>query len=130
MKKIDKYLKVFIKYFIALIIFSFISLILLISLYDFEVNNITLSNALFISNVLIFVTTIGINVGAGNIFNPLKYMFKKVFSRKGNDKVPRTYVEYLSNKELKQNEYKSEEPWYLTYASLTLLIIAYILSVI
>lgn len=121
MKIKNKYINFIIKYFISLIIYTIMSIIILWILYDFELKNDYISNSFFIPNILIFIFSIGINVGAGNIFNPLVYTFKKFLNifKKNHGKFI-DYHDYLDIKEKKYNY------WYSTLASFTLLIVAFI----
>ena len=91
--------------------------------YDLVVRNDYISNALFIPNMLIFIISIGINVGAGNIFSPLNYTFQKFFSPK---KTKETYIDYAGYIEQKKKEVKNV--WYLTAATVTLLLVAYLFT--
>lgn len=116
----------YVKYLISLGIFTLLSFIVLISVYGFKFTKSNISDAIFIPNIIILFMTFAINIGAGNIFNPLKYTAKRLFTRnKTNDK-PQSYNDYLEDKQISDDDYK-KEPWYLTYASLTLLVIAFIL---
>lgn len=121
-----KPLPIYIKYLISLGLFLLLSFVILWTVYKLEFNKSNVSDSLFISNIIIFLISIGINIGAGNIFNPLKYTAKKIFTRNKTNDIPISYSDYLEDKELKNENYK-DQPWYITYASGTLLIIAFIL---
>lgn len=119
-KKSLKFLK---NYLISLSILLILALLIYLLLYKFDLSYHNTSNALFIVNILAFIMSIGINFGATRIFNPLKYMMRKVVSPKKTKEEFEDYAGYLEEKG------KDNKPvWYLTLASITLLVLAYIFT--
>lgn len=120
----------YLKLIVSLLGHIVISIILLGTIYKFSFNTKNISDSIFIPSILIFIFSLGINVGAGNIFNPIKYTTKRIFSRNKNSDIPKTYSEYVENKRLKEKELDYESPWYITISSLIMLFVAFILTII
>lgn len=125
MKSKNKVLRFFIGYLISLVVLSLISLLLLLIIYKFEFRNDYISNSIFITNILIFFASLGINVGAGNVFNPLNYAIRKIFTRPNKSETPMTYADYVEEKKKDVKNF-----WYVTVANVTMLVVAFIFIII
>lgn len=123
MRRNNKFINFAIAYMITIGLLLIVSFLVWLLTYDLVVRNDYISNALFIPNMLIFIISIGINVGAGNIFSPLNYTFQKFFNPK---KTKETYIDYAGYIEQKKKEVKNV--WYLTAATVTLLLVAYLFT--
>lgn len=128
MQRKDKYLIFINKYLISLLILIVVSFLLLTFRYNLDLKAINISDSLFIVNILVFIISLGINIGAGNVFRPIRYLFRKTFTRNKDNDFPKTYNDYLEDKKNKYEENKGNLPWYLTLSSLTLLIVAFIFA--
>lgn len=123
MRRNNKFINFAIAYMISVGLLLIASFLVWLFTYDLEVRNDFISNALFIPNMLIFIVSIGVNVGAGNIFSPLNYTFQKFFNPK---KTKENYVDYAGYIEQKKKEVKNV--WFLTAATVTLLLVAYLFT--
>lgn len=117
-----EFFKGFIKSFLFLFLFS---AIILLVLYGFDLKSKYISNALFIPNSIIFIVSIGINIGAANLFNPLNYTTGRLLRRKKSKEMYVDYADYLDQKKVEIKNY-----WYLTLASLTLLVSAFVFTLV
>lgn len=126
MKTRNNLVKFIKNYTISIVFLTLISAVVLYLLYNFEMRNIYISNSIFIPNMIIFVISIGVNVGAGNVFNPLNYFVKRILFKKRNpeDRFI-SYVDYTEQKEKPRHV-----SWFLTYASFTMLLVALIFTLI
>lgn len=102
-----------------------LSLLMLFFTYDFEFKHSNISNSLFVPNMLVFLVSIGINLGAGNIFNPINYTLRKFINPK---KIKESYGDYAGYIEEKKRDNKNV--WFLSFATLTLLFVAYLFTII
>lgn len=105
-----------------LLLASFLVLLIVYKL-DFEYKYI--SNSLFIPNILVLIFSVGINVGAMNILNPLKYTVQKIVNPEKTKEKYGNYAGYLEQKEEKNKNY-----WFLTAGTATLLIVALIFAIL
>jgi len=93
-------------------------------LYKFQYTSMNLSNSIFVPNMIIFIISIGLNIGAGNIFTPVNYTVLKFFNRKKAKELYEDYADYVDQKKKEVKNY-----WFLTLATITLLIVAYVLTI-
>jgi len=114
------FLKHLVSYVKSIGILILISLLIFYLLYGFEYSSAHISNAIFIPNIIVFIISIGINVGAGNIFSPVNYTVLKFFNRKKAKELYQDYADYIDQKKKEVKNY-----WFLTIATITLLIVAY-----
>jgi len=98
---------------------------MLFFMYDFDLKHSNISNSLFVPNMLVFITSIGINIGAGNILNPLNFSLRKFINPKKIKESYGDYVGYIEEKKL-----DNKNVWFLSLASFTLLLVAYLFTII
>lgn len=125
MKNKQRIIRFIIRYIISIVSLLISSLLLLLLLYNFKFEYRYISNSLFIPSILVFYVSIGINVGALNIFNPMKYTLRKIINPKKTKEEFADYADYLEQKEVKKSNF-----WFLTIASITIIIIAIIFAII
>lgn len=125
MNKKQKYINFFKSYIKSIIVLLIVSFLILVILYNMKFTYPYISNSLFIPSILTFIVSIGINVGATNIMNPMKYTFMKITNRKKTNAEYEDYADYLDQKEVKPNS-----NWGLTFATLTLLILSLVFAFI
>lgn len=125
MNKKQKYINFFKSYIKSIIVLLIVSFLILVILYNMKFTYRYISNSLFIPSILTFIVSIGINVGATNIMNPMKYTFMKITNRKKTNAEYEDYADYLDQKEVKANS-----NWGLTFAILTLLILSLVFAFI
>lgn len=125
MNKKQKYINFFKSYIKSIIVLLIVSFLILVILYNMKFTYRYISNSLFIPSILTFIVSIGINVGATNIMNPMKYTFMKITNRKKTNAEYEDYADYLDQKEVKANS-----NWGLTFATLTLLILSLVFAFI
>jgi hypothetical protein len=101
------------------------SFLILWGVYKLDFQYRYLSNSLFIPNIIVFIVSIGINLGAINIVNPLKYTVLKFINPENTKEKYGDYAGYLEQKEEENKNY-----WFLTTATLTLLVVAGIFAVL
>lgn len=124
MKNRNKYIRYFVSYILSLGFLLLISVVLFAILYKFEFRYIYISNSLFIPNIIIFFISIGVNLGAGNIFSPLNYTFNKFFNLKKTKQLYDSYADYIEHKRKDIKNY-----WYITLANLSLMLAAYVFAI-
>ena len=124
MKK-NKLLRFLVDYLKSIAILLILSTLTLLLIHQFKFTYHNLSDAIFIPNILAFIVSIGINFGASNIMNPMKYTLRRYFRPKKTREEYVDYADYLDEKR------KTATPvWHFTLATLTLLIIAYIFTLV
>ena len=77
------------------------SFLILWGVYKLDFQYRYLSNSLFIPNIIVFIVSIGINLGAINIVNPLKYTVLKFINPEKTKEKYGDYAGYLEQKKKK-----------------------------
>ncbi len=121
----NKYLKFLINYAISMICIAIVVVLVFLGLYDFEYSNIHISNSFFIPSILVFIISIGVNLGADNIFSAFKYTAAKFFNRQKTNETYRDFSDYVEQKNREIKNY-----WYVSLAALTMIGIAFIFSIL
>lgn len=118
-------LKILIKIIISTTIILGLSLLVCYLVYDFQFSLISISDSLFVVNIVICVMSLAINLGAMNILTPFSYTIKLFFIRK---KIKEKYASYKDYYEDKKNTGNSI--WYLTIETSIMLVIAFIFAML
>ncbi|MDR2867431.1 MAG: DUF3899 domain-containing protein [Acholeplasmatales bacterium] len=121
----NKYLKEFIKGLIAFFTLFVISFLIFWLYYKLDWQLDTVSNSLFIPNILVFIFSLGINLGSGLVFSPFTYTIKLFLQRKKTKEEFASYHDYLE-----RQKQKHVSSWFLTIVSAIFNIVALILALL
>jgi acetyltransferase-like isoleucine patch superfamily enzyme len=122
MSKIPKLL---IKWGVSALVIAGISVLIFWLKYSFELDNRFISNSLFVPSMILFIVSLGINIGAGLVFTPFVYTVKLLFQRKKTKEEFATYHDYVE----RQKE-RHVTAWYLTIESFVFILVALIFALV
>ncbi len=94
-----------------------VSFLVLWLVYKLDFSYKYVANSLFIPSILTLIVSIGLNVGALNIFNPMRYTIKKFVNPEKTKQEYESYADYCEQKSKENKNY-----WFLTAATVTLII--------